>query len=433
MISYGFIPKWIFLNIPLLNNVHHLDDVFATLAITPIIIFSGLMIPSLIKCDLSKILPVFLLVILYLILLAFDYFNFIFPKHIILYFIYVFISLFCFVFFIFILQNYFLFKKYQILILLLCFSVLFFIRNIQLPHINKFFTQFVYTPSLRANLTPSVEILNKWKLFNSINPYRGIGIAGTMFSGYSSIYGVESIDGVDALYPKYFRLLTDTLNLPYVWGWRLDFNEINIVKNLNSLRFLNVKYIFTQSKLSNFDEPLFQGDGLFIYSISSSWPKAFYNKCPDIVNDDEVLKTVVDKINTDTYIPFVVIPKSEAHDFILNNDCVNSKITEASDYFLTSNTTSFKIKTDGPGLIYLSENFEDDNYIAYLDSSEKKIIRSNYAFKSIYVDSAGIYNVRFEYRPRYLSTLLLVSIFTFILFVLFLLFLLFKYKKNNFK
>jgi len=84
----------------------------------------------------------------------------------------------------------------------------------------------------------------------------------------------------------------------------------------------------------------------------------------------------------------------------VSGDLGKRVVTPATDYRLTTNTTSFTVAATGPGFIVLSEAYEPDNFRATVDGEEVPIIRVNHAFKGVYVGAAGTYRVAFAYWPR---------------------------------
>ena len=90
---------------------------------------------------------------------------------------------------------------------------------------------------------------------------------------------------------------------------------------------------------------------------------------------------------------------------------LRSRHVEAADhYVLTGNTTAFTVKAPAPGFIVLTEAYEPDNFRAWLNGKRVPYFRVNQAFKGIYVDAPGTYEVRYAYWPHALSRCLALSV-----------------------
>jgi hypothetical protein len=126
-------------------------------------------------------------------------------------------------------------------------------RGIEWPSNNTFIRNYVFVPSLSADLKPKIDAIEEWREIQLTNIGRSIGINGTLFSGYRAIYKIESIDGPDALFPIYYRELTEVLQMPYGWYWRMEFSEKNIdnYSNINTLKGISKFKSLTSIKFIN--------------------------------------------------------------------------------------------------------------------------------------------------------------------------------------
>jgi hypothetical protein len=84
-------------------------------------------------------------------------------------------------------------------------------------------------------------------------------------------------------------------------------------------------------------------------------------------------------------------------------------MSPAREYRLTNNSTNFSVEASGPGIIVLSEAYYPGDFIARINGKKINYIRVNEAFKGIWVNKAGHYDVNFIYRPEYLNISLLIS------------------------
>ena len=80
-----------------------------------------------------------------------------------------------------------------------------------------------------------------------------------------------------------------------------------------------------------------------------------------------------------------------------------SVVTPAGDYRLTENSTSFTVRSDGPGVIAVLEAHWPGDFRATINGREADVIRVNHAFNGILVRTAGEHRVTLRYWPRDLS------------------------------
>lgn len=409
--SYGLVPKWLFLVTPFINSVHHITDVFSSIAIAPAIILAGYAITFLFS-DLDKFVktkPYLIAIVLFLLLASYFGPQDILNQKQILFTIYCLLSLYIFITAINTIQN----SKVGViklgnLLYLSAFLLLLIFRGVQWPNTSLALKDYVFIPSPRANLKPDFDLVKNWHEINQSNPTRAIGTDGTMFSGYRSIYGIESIDGPDALFPKYYRKLSESLQMPYGWYWRMEFNNEKILKGIPALAFLNVGYVFSEHSLKGLGTPLKAIDGINLYGLEGVWPRAFFIDCAEVVSSELILDKINSKIKTAA--PFLLLEASGVSSPNPNpNECSTPMVVPASNYQLTANKTKFEVNAPRSGFIYLSENYEENNFIARINGNEKEIQRGNYAFKAIKVENPGTYQVEIEYAPKNFYELLQVA------------------------
>jgi hypothetical protein len=94
------------------------------------------------------------------------------------------------------------------------------------------------------------------------------------------------------------------------------------------------------------------------------------------------------------------------------------EIVPASDYALTTNTTSFKVKAPGPGIVVLTEPYVEHEFRLRVNGEPASYFRVNSAFRGVFVPAAGEYQFSYTYWPRHLTISLLVSGVGLVLFFL---------------
>jgi hypothetical protein len=114
--------------------------------------------------------------------------------------------------------------------------------------------------------------------------------------------------------------------------------------------------------------------------------------------------------------PFAGIPQSEWETegelHRLGNDSFPNperEVIAATDYVLTTNTTSFKIAAPGPGTVVLTEPYLKDDFRLTVNGKPATYFRTNSAFRGVFVPAAGEYRFSFSYWPAHLTVSLWIS------------------------
>lgn len=420
--AFGIIPASLILKIPFLNSIHHINGTFLTALVVPFIFVASFALQNLFELDgdtLKKYLKyaAFLITILSLPIL------FVIKGAI---FLILFLCATFAAFFYFI-------KKYKqifidenvtipsILILLISIIILFG-RGAQWPDNGFRISNALFVPSTRADLMP------RYPLFDELNtldrqPFRSISLGSTLFSGYRSVYGFESIDGPDALYPIRYRKLQEAMKLPYTdWNWRLKF-EGNIEKFSDYLNFLNVKYVFSEKNLDYiYGKPFLKDDRIFVYLRKQVWPRAFFtNKAFSFEDNEMSLLRALNSKNS----PFIMAENKYLKSFKAQN---KYEFSVATDYLPKTNSVDFNFENKTPGFVYLGTNFDSDNFYVTLDGRIAEPFIANYTFMGLYVEKPGKHHVHVRYWPQFMSLLLKISLFGILLMTSLIIWLLHKRK-----
>ncbi len=268
---------------------------------------------------------------------------------------------------------------------------------------------FITSPGSRADLlvrSPATDFLAHE---TAITPGRVIGTEDTLFPGFMSVYGLESINGPDAIINGHHRDLLDASALAPSMGWRFSLmpQSASICRPL--LDFFNVRYVATPrgTTLDGHDYQLVASLNLDIYRSETAWPRAFFtDRLESYENVADLLAQLKDR---PAGRPFAAIQKGDASTPAPSLDRKTPPIvTAATDYQLTNNTTAFTVSTPGPGFIILHENWLADDFRVTLDGNSVPYFRVNHAFKGIAVTAAGTHRVAFSYWPRHLTAALIM-------------------------
>ncbi len=270
-------------------------------------------------------------------------------------------------------------------------------------HTGVGFTDYVVRPPHRMDFkasSPTVEALQA----QAEAPFRVVGFHNDLLPGWSAMYGLEAISGPDALVNPYYREFMDASGVKRLWDWRYIVEASEVARLKPVLDALNVRFYvgFRMGDASPGDalSPV-QSSDMDTFESPTAWPRAFFT---DSVAVYEGLPQFCTWLKTGDGRPFAAMQHA---DWVRQNplpevsgDLSGRKVVAATDYALTTDSTTFTVKATGPGFIVLTEAYERDNFRVTLNGEKAPYLRLNHAFKGVYVGKAGTYQVRFAYFPR---------------------------------
>ncbi len=274
------------------------------------------------------------------------------------------------------------------------------------------FADYVVRPGSRTDLlaqSPSVAALRA----RPESPSRAVGFRNDLLPGWSGVYGVEGISGPEALMNPFYREFMDAAGFTRVWDWRYTLEPADLARLKPVLDLLNVRdyagYRLGGSRPGRELAPAISAD-MDVYESREAWPRAFFTDSVALYSD---AAQYCSWVRAGDGRPFAGIQLGDWAKLApaprVSGDLAKRKVSAAEGYRLTSNSTSFSVSATGPGFIVLTEAYEKDNFRATVNGRPVPYLRVNHAFKGVYVDSAGTYEVRFEYWPAGLSAALAVS------------------------
>lgn len=284
-------------------------------------------------------------------------------------------------------------------------------------HLASPFDAYVMNPQRRVDLLAgSSPALNLVKA-HAPEPSRSAGLGSAFFPGYGGAVGVEQIDGPDPLLNKHYRALMSASGVKLVFGsWRFGIDHEFLSTNLAFLNMLNVRYflgdpgteiepVVSLNKIASLDLDVFESERV--------WPRAFFTDRLHVYEEEEEF---IELLKKGDGTPFGGIQKKELDDQSELSTLIgagrpldNRKAIPATDYVLTSNTTSFKVNATGPGVIVLTEAYVPEDFQVRVNGKLVNYFRVNSAFKGLFVREAGDYDVSFAYWPRYLTLSLWIA------------------------
>jgi hypothetical protein len=277
-------------------------------------------------------------------------------------------------------------------------------------HLASPFDAYVMNPQRRVNLVADSSPALKLVKTHAPEPSRSAGLDSAFFPGYGGAVGVEQVDGPDPLLNKHYRALMSASGVKLVFGsWRFGIDHGFVSTNLSLLNMLNVRYflgdpgmesepVVSLNKIASLDLDVFESERV--------WPRAFFT---DRLHVYEQEVGFIDLLRKSDGTPFGGIPKealenqTELSTFIGATAPGTGTSIPATDYVLTSNTTSFKVNATGPGVIVLTEAYVPGDFQVRVNGKPANYFRVNSAFKGLFIPAAGNYDVSFAYWPRYLT------------------------------
>jgi hypothetical protein len=187
--------------------------------------------------------------------------------------------------------------------------------------------------------------------------------------------------------------------------------------DLPLLNMLNVRYYLSEVSAKSELEASVPKLGTFdldVYESSAAWPRAFF---VDKLGSSASERDFVSQLRQGDGKPFAMIADMETGSptelrQLLSDSFAgpDRQIVTATNYRLTTNTTSFKVKTPGPGIVVLTEPYVADDFQLQVNGKPGDYFRVNSAFRGVFVSTAGDYQISFTYWPRHLTASLWVSV-----------------------
>lgn len=284
-------------------------------------------------------------------------------------------------------------------------------------HLHTPFDSYVMNPhsrvSLVANSSPAVTLMKS----HESEPFRAVGLRSNFFPGYGGAVGVEQIDAADPLLNRHYKTLMNAS------GIKLPFGSSNtglldepIGNDLPLLNMLNVRYYLSETNAKTELHPSVGKLGaldLDVYESITVWPRAFFiNQLSSYGSESDF----VSLLKQGDGKPFAAVPRIDIEKqadlkSLLRESAPSPdrEIVAATGYTLTNNTTNFKVRTPGPGVVVLTEPFVEGDLQVQLNGKPADYFRVNSAFRGVIVPVAGEHHFSFSYWPRHLTVSLWIS------------------------
>ncbi len=285
-------------------------------------------------------------------------------------------------------------------------------------HLPTRFDPYVMNPHARVDLFARSAALDAVRA-RLTAPARCVGFGSTFFPGYGSAAGLESIDGPDALFNPAYRDLMQAAGFPLVYGiWRFGVDAQTFRGELPALNLLNVRYYLDDARAETGDADLrplkrVAALDLKVYESEGAWPRAFFVDrfvaYPGGADEFAAL------LKNGDGSPFVALrPEELATRPVLaplrgEGGVGARRVVPAARYRQTANATEVEVAAPGPGILTLTETFVDGDVQALVNGRPADCFRVNHAFRGVYLEGPGRYQVSFRYWPRHYGLVLWAS------------------------
>ena len=276
------------------------------------------------------------------------------------------------------------------------------------------FEAFTARPTERVDFHARSGAMEFARAAHAREPGRGFGFNGNFFPGWTGMYGLETVHGPDALVNPWLRELAGVSGIERIWDWRLYVEAAGLPVARPFLDLLNVRFYFdllSKNPVLTQSLKLVKSADLDVYESPTAWPRAFFTSGIETYGEPAEL---IAKLRGSSGAPFAAVQTSDARAIAavarISRPKSDAAATAATDYRLTENSTSFRVKADGPGMIVLTEAYWAGDFRAKVNGRSMPIFRVNHAFRGVLVDAAGDYEVAIRYLPKNFPLTMTLSI-----------------------
>ena len=233
-------------------------------------------------------------------------------------------------------------------------------------------------------------------------PFRVVGMLYNLYGDYAAVYGLEDIRSCDPLASgQYLDLIQNFPGITLSHNWIIEVE--NPVAAQPLLNLLNAKYLLTMPGFAlppGLDFRMTDQSDFGVLENLEVWPRAFFtDRVVPIATTGEFIRQLVHHGQH----PFAALTPQEIATQPGLRELATAEsavILAATNYQLLANSTAFEIHAPTAGVVCLTEGQARD-FSATANGEPKTVLTVNRAFKGIYLDQPGDYQVQFTYRPRH--------------------------------
>jgi hypothetical protein len=220
--------------------------------------------------------------------------------------------------------------------------------------------------------------------------YRVSGTDLILYPNSGMVFGISDIRGYDAVVPRRYTNLIDSLAGHY----RFHFHSLFVEAESPLLDLLNVKYVLTDQELDEKWELVYRDAGsVKVYGNPNVLPRAFVVYHAEIVDTaEQSLERVLDS----AFDPREsVVLEQMPTDWTELPATASAAAVQFTDY--QANRVTLDVETAADGLLVLTDTYAP-GWKALLDGYPTPVYIANHAFRAVVVP-AGTHQVEFVYKP----------------------------------
>lgn len=226
------------------------------------------------------------------------------------------------------------------------------------------------------------------------------------------IYGVSTVEGYDALFPKRYSAFFRNFQNDYEKDPAMILAGSEGQFNHETMRYLNVKYFLAAKDVTlAMNLPVvYEDDQQRLYLNENYYPRAFMVH-DYVVRQDDL--EILDYLKSEQMEFDEMVVLEEAPSFDPSGAEVVSLRSHVAIEKYDAHSIKLRIYSSAPGLLVLTDTYFP-GWRATLNLSPVKILRANYTFRAIEIPS-GTHEVEFKYRPASFQWGVLTSLLFFIM------------------
>jgi hypothetical protein len=266
------------------------------------------------------------------------------------------------------------------------------------------FEDYVVRPPARVNFHAKSDAVKVVQATQAEAPSRGYGLHGNFFPGWTSAYGLESVNSPDAVTNRWMNELIAAWGIQRPWGWDLTVNPEDLPAARPFLDAMNVRYyldLHSDQGILGKAVKLVRLADLDVYESPTYWPRAFFTDRLAVYDDPA---SYANALRTGDGKPFAAaqrIQLTEERALLgLPRGLTGRTVAPATHYKLTENTTSFDVHATAPGVVVLNEVFWPGDFRVEVDGRKATVLRMNHAFRGVLIEAAGDHHITFRCVPK---------------------------------
>lgn len=262
---------------------------------------------------------------------------------------------------------------------------------------------------------PMVEPIKKLKEFAG---YDRVWTYGNAYieKNIPSFYGLYSPEGYDALFPRRYGELMNTIKTQGVISDGLMRTDVDLKPmgeqesfesnpyRLRLMALLGVRYILEsktgehkdvlseEGRFGSLFDTAWENDRWRIWEFPYAWPRTFFSNNFIIETDRQKIANIIFDHPIRPIPPLVL--EENPPGLALSRTVLVSDVTIVT---YEPNRVILAVEARNSGLVFLSDSYEA-GWKAYVDGKQTKIYRANYAFRAVAVGE-GKHTVVFTYQP----------------------------------